>query len=38
MKAVRVNAWGQPATVEEIEQPTAGRGAGARARSRREQG
>ncbi len=26
MKAVRVNAWGQPATVEEIEQPTAGPG------------
>ena len=26
MTAVRVNAWGQPATVEEIEQPTAGPG------------
>jgi NADPH:quinone reductase-like Zn-dependent oxidoreductase len=26
MKAVRVNAWGQPVTVEEIEQPTAGPG------------
>jgi NADPH:quinone reductase-like Zn-dependent oxidoreductase len=26
MKAVRLNAWGQPVTVEEIEQPTAGPG------------
>jgi NADPH:quinone reductase-like Zn-dependent oxidoreductase len=26
MKAARINEWGQPATVEEIEQPTAGPG------------